>query len=158
MNLREQQNIQYQHDLDNHLDILSLPRSERLKHYGLHFAKYAGRFARGAEEAKSVEETLVDSFLVSLSAANVLNQAFPEIFDMQSECRDVQFTDFSGRFADACEKLDHLEDFRGIALEANLKIISWIIGRASQMECDLLERADARRKQLGARLVFHVGS
>lgn len=158
VNLREQQKLQYQHDLANHLDILSLPRADRLKHYGLHFAKYAGRFARGEAEAKSVEETLVDAFLVSLSAANVLNQALPDMGNSQSDCADIHFTDFSGRFADACEKIDHLEDFRGIAVESNLKIISWIVARSLQIECDLLRLADTRRKQLAARLVFNVGS
>jgi hypothetical protein len=61
------QSAQYSHDMRNHFDILSLPKTDRLKHYGLHFAKYVGRLARGADEPKSVERTLVDAILVSLS-------------------------------------------------------------------------------------------
>jgi hypothetical protein len=72
MSMRKRQQAQYEHDLHNHFDILSLSRLDRLKHYGLHFAKYAGRLARGEREAKSRQETLVDAFLVALSAANAL--------------------------------------------------------------------------------------
>ena len=159
MNLKEQQKRQYQHDLKNHLDILSLPRVDRLKHYGLHFAKYAGRLARGSAEVKSIQETIVDAFLVSLSAANVLNQAFPEVgVDNTSKCTDLEFIDFSGRFADACEKIDHLEEFREIALNSNLKIMSWIVNKSERIPCDLLDLAEKRRVQLSGRLVFNVGS
>ena len=39
------QREQYRHDQRNHSDIACLAKSERLKHYGLHFAKYVGRLA-----------------------------------------------------------------------------------------------------------------
>ncbi len=68
------QRQQYKHDHRNHTDILSLSKTDRLKHYGLHFAKYVGRLARGIDEPKSVERTVVDTFLVCLSAANTLHQ------------------------------------------------------------------------------------
>lgn len=122
VSMRERQRAQHEHDLKNHFDILSLSRQDRLKHYGLHFAKYAGRFARGAAEVKTRKETLIDAFLVVLSAANALNQA---LIDPQDEWRigeapsDLSFTDQAGRFANACEKIDHLEEFRAIALAAN---------------------------------------
>lgn len=159
MDLREQQRLQYQHDLNNHLDILSLPRVDRLKHYGLHFAKYAGRFARGNAETKTVQETLVDTFLVGLSAANVLNQALPQVQFITSRKRlDADFTDYSGRFADACEKIDHLEEFRDIALQANMKIMEWVAERSHQLNIDLISLVATRRQQLANRLVFNVGS
>lgn len=66
MSMRKRQQTQYEHDLNNHFDILSLSRLDRVKHYGLHFAKYSGRLARGEKEAKSRRETLVDAFLVVL--------------------------------------------------------------------------------------------
>lgn len=65
MEMKKRQQAQHEHDLKNHFDILSLSRLDRLKHYGLHFAKYAGRFARGEAEAKSRSETLTDAFLVA---------------------------------------------------------------------------------------------
>ena len=54
------QREQHHHDRRNHADILSLPKPDRLKHYGLHFAKYIGRLARGADEQKSIERTIVE--------------------------------------------------------------------------------------------------
>jgi len=71
--LRLQQD-QHRHDQRNHTDILHLSKSDRLKHYGLHFAKYVGRLARGSAEPIPYERTLVDTVLVSLSAANTLHQ------------------------------------------------------------------------------------
>src|SRR5258707_1695287 len=73
------QREQYAHDRRNHSDILHLSKSDRLKHYGLHFAKYVGRLARGTEEQKSLERTVVDTFLVCLSAANTLHQELSSI-------------------------------------------------------------------------------
>ena len=45
--LAQLQREQYVHDQRNHFDIICLPKPDRLKHYGLHFAKYVGRLARG---------------------------------------------------------------------------------------------------------------
>ena len=126
MTMRAHQQAQHEHDLKNHFDILSLSRLDRLKHYGLHFAKYAGRLARGDAEAKSRSETLTDAFLVALSAANALNQALPDVSDEAADGEahsDLAFTDQAGRFADACEKIDHLEEFRTIALDANAALV-----------------------------------
>jgi hypothetical protein len=61
---------QFHHDQRNHLDILCMPKPDRLKHYGLHFAKYVGRLARGSAEPKPQKQTLVDALLISLSASD----------------------------------------------------------------------------------------
>jgi hypothetical protein len=155
--MRERQRSQHEHDLKNHFDIVSLSRQDRLKHYGLHFAKYAGRFARGDAELKSRKETLVDAFLVALSAANALNQALPDQETGQaisSAPSDLDFTDHAGRFADACEKIDHLEDFRAIALGANAALVDWIMRSAAVSGFDLDTLADERRRQLVRRQVY----
>jgi len=157
MNMKQQQQIQYDHDLKNHFDILSLSRIDRLKHYGLHFSKYAGRFARGDAEIKSRQETLTDAFLVCLSAANALNQALPERNyheNFATPLSDLEFTDYAGRFADACEKIDHLEEFRKIALEANIGLSDWILKASAANSIDLYFLVDERRKKLAHRLVY----
>ncbi|WP_394887475.1 hypothetical protein ACG873_21605 [Mesorhizobium sp. AaZ16] len=157
ISMRARQRAQYEHDLHNHFDILSLSRSERLKHYGLHFAKYAGRFARGDAEVKTRKETLVDAFLVVLSAANALNQALPDVEVGQPIVEapsDLSFTDHAGRFADACEKIDHLEEFRSIALAANAALSEWIICSAVATGFDLDALVDERRWQLARRQVY----
>src|SRR5437879_3443574 len=97
---------QFSHDRRNHSDILNLCKTDRLKHYGLHFAKYVGRLARGAKEPKSIERTVVDTFLVCLSAANTLHQELgsPSLHSgSQTSENDPVYVlaDAAGRFADA---------------------------------------------------------
>ncbi|WP_127142584.1 hypothetical protein [Pelagibacterium montanilacus] len=152
MDFKKQQQIQYQHDLSNHFDILAMSRVDRIKHYGLHFAKYAGRFARGNYEKKSESQTLVDAFLVSLSAANALNQLLEETLPHSTEF--AIFTDYSGRFADACEKIDHLEEFRDHALNANSAIMGWLVAFASIRSVDIVHLAAERRNFLARRAVY----
>lgn len=157
VSMRARQRAQYEHDLHNHFDILSLSRLDRLKHYGLHFAKYAGRFARGDAEVKTRRETLVDAFLVALSAANALNQALPDVGTgglIGDTTSDLAFTDYAGRFADACEKIDHLEEFRAIALAANAALSEWIVCSAKAAGFDLDALVDDRRRQLARRQVY----
>ena len=157
MLMRSRQQAQHEHDLRNHFDVLSLSRSDRLKHYGLHFAKYAGRFARGNAEVKSRPETLVDAFLVALGAANALNQTLPDVDGARGvgeKPSDLAFTDQAGRFADACEKIDHLEEFRTIACDANAAIVEWIVRSAVVAGLDLDALVDARRRQLARRPVY----
>jgi len=124
------QSKQYVHDMRNHFEILSLHRVDRLKHYGLHYAKYAGRLARGADEKKPVEETRVGAFLIALSVANTLTQDLGEIAlaEGSAEPDDLlrPLADASGRFADACEKVDPLEPFVPIAAAANADILRWV--------------------------------
>ena len=157
MTMRARQQAQHEHDLKNHFDILSLSRLDRLKHYGLHFAKYAGRFARGEAEAKNRSETLTDAFLVALSAANALNQALPDVDGGTADGdapSDLVFTDQAGRFADACEKIDHLEEFRTIALNANAALVEWIVRLAAADGLDLDALIEERRRQLARRPVY----
>jgi len=155
------QREQHHHDKRNHSDILNLPKSDRLKHYGLHFAKYVGRLARGLDEAKSVEQTIVDTLLVGLSAANTLHQ------DLSAATRSIlrnsqvdpiyAFADAMGRFADACEKIDHLEEFLSIARQANVDVLNWTIRTASERQIDLASAIQVRRKELAARQFYISG-
>jgi hypothetical protein len=151
------QREQHAHDMRNHYDIISLHKTERLKHYGLHFAKYVGRLARESAETKPVERTLVDTLLVGLSTANTLHQDLSkEQFDATS-LRGPQldplrtFADAAGRFADACEKIDHLEEFLPIAKLANRDIVNWTMCAAGERNFDLASGIRARRKELALR-------
>ena len=139
--------------------LISVTSYNLLKHYGLHFAKYAGRLARGNAEAKNRDETLVDAFLVALSAANALNQKLQDVNAGSGDApSDLAFTDHTGRFADACEKIDHLEEFRSIALDANAAITDWIVRNATVQGVDLDALVEERRKQLAQRAVYAPGS
>jgi hypothetical protein len=150
------QRAQYAHDMRNHFDILSLHKNNRLKHYGLHFAKYVGRLAREGDESKPAERTLVDAILVSLSAANTLHQDLSkESFRIESTPKQVDplriFADASGRFADACEKIDHMEEFLAIARKANTDIMAWLIREARERGLPLLTEVEKRRGELANR-------
>ncbi|MGE3916619.1 MAG: hypothetical protein AB7F78_13060, partial [Hyphomicrobiaceae bacterium] len=107
--LLRMQREQYLHDRRNHADVMSLPRGDRLKHYGLHFAKYVGRLARSLDEVPE-HRTPVDVLLIALSAANTLqiNLATTNLRPTVGIGDDLRrFADAVGRFADACEKIDH---------------------------------------------------
>lgn len=159
--LAELQKEQFRHDQRNHSDIACLPKPDRLKHYGLHFAKYVGRLARGASEGMSFDRTVVDTALVCLSAANTLHQRLAEC-DLVAQKLDLQidpmlpFADATGRFADACEKIDHLEEFLPIARAANEDILRWTLSITSQRNLDLLDLIRDRRRQLAERQFYIV--
>lgn len=157
----ELQRSQYAHDMRNHFDILSLHKTDRLKHYGLHFAKYVGRLARESNEVIPVDRTVVDAVLVALSAANTLHQDLSKDELRQSDAADQidplrQFADAAGRFANACEKIDHMEDFVPIAKASNKDIMSWLLHEADHRNIDLLKEIVGRRQHLAARH-FYIG-
>ena len=150
---------QFHHDQRNHFDILCLPKPDRLKHYGLHFAKYVGRLARGTAEPKSQKQTIVDALLISLSAANTLHQDLASIRVETIRRTDqidplLVFADAAGRFADACEKLDHLEDSFALARNANIDILHWLITTADELQFDLVGALCERRTELAARQFY----
>lgn len=158
--LAKLQQEQYLHDCRNHQEVLCLHKNDRLKHYGLHFSKYVGRIARGALEPKSFERTLVDVFLVSLSSSNTLQhdltKAAIRLVDF-SRVNDsfAIFADATGRYADACEKIDHLESFMPIISQANIDIVSWALSMTNSLDFDLLSATFARRREL-ARRPFYI--
>jgi hypothetical protein len=153
------QREQHRHDQRNHSDIACLPKSDRLKHYGLHFAKYVGRLARGDVEVHSVERTITDTTLICLSAANTLHQRL-DASDLTAKVRNLQIdlirplADAAGRFADACEKIDHLEDFLTIARSANEDILRWILAVSEERQIDLSVSIKTRRSELAAKQFY----
>ncbi len=158
--LRDLQITQQKHDLENHFEIICLPKSERLKHYGLHFAKYVGRLARNPKSDAELKRTLVDAFLISLCAANALNQRlYQHNWRLDGDCSQIDllvFADAVGRFADACEKIDHLESFRDIALDANADVVDWILNKADELKFEIEHYAIARRDVLATRQAYHA--
>jgi hypothetical protein len=66
---------------------------------------------------------VIDAILVGLSAANTLHQDLSALdFKAKAWPSEVDplrvFAEAAGRFADACEKLDHLEDSYTMARDA----------------------------------------
>jgi hypothetical protein len=65
-----------------------------------------------------------------------------------------RLADAAGRFADACEKIDHLEEFMTIARQANIDVLKWTIEYAAERELELEPAVQARRKELAARQFY----
>jgi hypothetical protein len=153
--IRRLQREQFRHDQRNHSDIHCLAKADRLKHYGLHFSKYVGRLARGESEEKSLARTVVDTALVSLSAANTLHQRLEAACDVGGFAPQVDplrlFADAAGRFADACEKIDHLEEFVSLAVHANSDVMRWVLSFSGERGIDLETGIHERRSQLAKR-------
>lgn len=152
--LLDWQQDQYDHDMRYHFDILSLRKEERLKHYAMHFAKYAGRFARGNKEEKSTERTFVDALLVCLSAANTLHQKLSHSANRTNDPTLIRLTDAAGRFNDATEKIDHLEPFIEIARESNQDILDTLLDFAVSEAVDVAHTLQSRRSELRERQFF----
>ncbi len=152
--LLDWQKDQYEHDMRNHFDILSLHKEERLKHYAMHFAKYAGRLARGAKEEKRTERTFVDALLVCLSAANTLHQKLSYSSSRSNDSFFIRLTDAAGRFNDAAEKIDHLEPFIEIARESNQDILDTLLDFAVSEAVDVEKSLETRRSELRQRQFF----
>ena len=148
------QKDQYEHDMRNHFDILSRHKEDRLKHYAMHFAKYAGRLARGEKEKKPEERTFVDTLLVCLSAANTLHQ---KLFYSPGKSNDsllIRLTDAAGRFNDAAEKIDHLEPFVDIARASNRDILDVLLDFAVSEAIDVDRILRNRRVELRDRQFY----
>jgi hypothetical protein len=153
------QRDQFHHDQRNHSDIACLHKTDRLKHYGLHFAKYVGRLARGTADPISVERTIVDTTLVCLSAANTLHQKlnFPNDNQIHKNLENDNFiplADAAGRFADACEKIDHMEEFVEMARHSNQDILNWVFSATASNSLDLYPALKARRAELAERQFY----
>jgi len=148
---------QYRHDQRNHFDIICLPKEDRLKHYGLHFAKYVGRLAR-TDETKSRARTLTDTALVCLSAANTLHLRLDQQSFASGLAKQIDpirpLADAAGRFADACEKIDHLEDFLPLARQANIDVLQWVLSTAFEQSLDLNKLISERRRELAERQFY----
>jgi hypothetical protein len=155
--LRGFQISQQTHDLKNHFEIISMSKSDRLKHYGLHFAKYVGRLYRGGKEKKTITRTLTDAFLIALSSANTLNINASEniVIDDVIALDFEYFADWVGVYCDGCEKIDHFEESRVMLVESNQKIINWIMSSSMMIQYDLSASTLARRDELARRLVYN---
>jgi hypothetical protein len=158
-NLLEWQSAQHIHDSRNHSDIACLHKTDRLKHYGLHFAKYVGRLARGDTDPISYERTIVDTALVCLSAANTLHQKLDTPGDnlLRKDLKNnalESLADAAGRFADACEKIDHMEEFVEMARASNQDILNWVFSATASNELDIESAMKNRRSELADRQFY----
>lgn len=123
---------QHRHDELYHREIARLSLHQRLNHMALHFAKYAGKISTTTDR-QELQRVFVDSLVIALSTANILNVHLGELLQLESKenlglmefglataGEHPEFADpakalrpfvaAAGRIAGACEKIDHLEE------------------------------------------------
>ncbi len=174
---------QFQHDETYHREVARLSVHQRLNHMALHFAKYVGRIAgesADSEDHEKFDQTIVDSFVIALSTANILNlklsdslerssdsptlsefgatllrQDQPASLDVLHFLRELAIA--VGEMAKACESVDHLEayPFREKISESLLKISRTLIKAMAWRRINPSQAVHARLEGVKAKSIFH---
>lgn len=175
---------QLQHDEFAHKDILCLPIQTRIKHMVLHFSKYVGKLveARELQSREMLVSTIVDTWIIVLASANMLNLKLSE--RLNSEDRTYQnlnslgqtFVDShciassdpfdlalfelgksTGKMAKACESLDHMEGFssRESLEEGVLEIARLSLAVSARLQINLLPFVSHRWRQVERKSIFY---
>ena len=174
---------QLKHDQLYHKDIVILPLAARLKHMALHNAKYTSYFlsALHVGDSKLFKKTLLDAFVISLASANALNQDLgAALVDAVGDAASLKeagsllaeklpsdgsdplwlartFAEHTGKFAKACESIDHIEGdvpFRQWMLEANNSLFKTVIAEASARGMDLPPLYRGRMREIETKSIF----
>jgi hypothetical protein len=158
--LRRLQEFQAEHDAKHHGDVHGLPRAECIRHLVLHFAKYSGRLVDCTSHAEEMfSRTLVDTFIVSMSARNVLGLPANELeyWQLPGPPTSPPLPFFrlalakqAGLLAKACEALDHREqiDYAGIYREGVNAILRAVIAISFAVEIDIATLTEERWKEI----------
>lgn len=180
--LRNLQARQREHDIRAHQDIYYLPYPARMKHLTFHVAKYSGRLASKSISETELTRTLVDAFIISLAAADVLHLDFseslnkkvkidqyPNLIDFGLALRDQpnkseglsdwyfrKVAYIAGRMAKACESLDHMEPipYREILSESVIELCRVTITAAAIQSINLLASTGERWEIIEAQRIF----
>lgn len=174
---------QLRHDELAHKDILCLPVQTRIKHMVLHFAKYVGKLveARQLESHDLLASTLVDTWVIVLASANMLNirlseklnpedipyqnlqsigQAFAgSQFISSKDPFDLALFELgksTGRMAKACESLDHMEKFpfREAVEQGVLEIARLTLAISATLGINLYHLVSLRWKEVERKSIF----
>jgi len=162
-----------------HHDISCFPYPERIKHLTLHLAKYAAALAHEYNTPTEFIRTVVDVFIVCLSAAEILEIDLSNvaekwgastadqsplikpglaIWERESKV-DVRqgsyFRDLSiivGRMAAACEALDHRESvhYRSVLHDPIVELCRISFIMASALSLDLMSAVTGRWQEAKA--------
>jgi len=175
------QHDQREHDLRAHKDIVYLPYPSRIRHLTFHVAKYSGRLAANPSPA-DMGKTIVDAFIICLSAAEVLNISFSREFGSLTAVygyRDLgalgralnpgaadpgnvaewyfrQLALVGGRMAKACESLDHMEPipYREMLSSAIIELARASLVTAGRLGIDLEVSVRQRWEEIESRSIL----
>lgn len=180
--LRNLQVRQREHDIRAHQDVYYLPYPNRIKHLTFHVAKYSGRLAQKSISDVEFARTLVDAFIIALSAADVLRIDLSEALnnqvkvdqhsnlidfglahrDKNSKADGLQdwyfrrIASVAGYMAKACESLDHMEPipYREVLSEAVTELCLVTIIAAAIRSIDLVTATGERWEIIEAQRIF----
>ena len=181
MNLQTEQ---LHHDEFAHKDILCLPIQTRIKHMVLHFSKYVGRLieAREVQSHELLISTLVDTWIIVLASANMLNirlsdklnldlhghESLNSIGEVFASLHSASTSDpfdltlfelgkITGKMAKACESLDHMEKFASReALEQGvLEIARLSLAVSTILKINVSLLVSSRWKEVERKSIFY---
>lgn len=178
------QTEQLDHDELFHKEITRLTIHQRLNHMALHFAKYSGKICNcvlNSLNEQILRKTIIDSFIISITCANILNLRISEKLINPSESEYSSLSDLgysiakrleintqdslwlvktfpvaAGEFAKACESIDHLESYkyRESIIDSAVKICSLMITAASYLKIDLVSEVPLRLNEVKKKSIF----
>lgn len=178
------QTEQLDHDELFHKEITRLTIHQRLNHMALHFAKYSGKICNcilNSLDEQILRRAIVDSFIISITCANILNIRISEKLIDPSEPEYPSLSDLgcniakrleintqdslwlvktfpvaAGEFAKACESIDHLEShpYRESITDSVVKICLLMIVAALHLKIDLFLEVPLRLNDVRKKSIF----
>jgi hypothetical protein len=151
---------QFQHDEKYHREIARLTVQDRLKHMALHFAKYAGQLYAGPSESE-FRRLATDVLIIGISTANILNLRLADVLGSTNASDGWAFDRClvvaAGQMAEACEKMDHMEDFayRPRISAQTIKIINSVLALFVENNWDVGNSIETRLAPVKAKSIFH---
>lgn len=114
--LNAYQRLQMKHDEIYHHDIVVLGVHRRMNHITLHLAKYLSSLLCLPTTNPNNRRVFIDSFIMVVSAGNLLGISFVKEFEIQyensiNEPFINQYSQLLSELAKACEATDHQEDY-----------------------------------------------
>lgn len=180
--LFELQIEQHHHDETYHREIARLPIHQRLNHMTLHYAKYVALIAEATlmeKPERIVARALIDSFIIALSTANILNVKLADIIIPQDQSfedlralgkfysngrEDIHLPTLLarmaisvGQMAKACESVDHLESlpYRELLTSGLRTLVAETITSLAQLNIEPGNAARERLSGVKQRSIFH---
>jgi hypothetical protein len=142
---------QMKHDEIYHHDIFVLNIAQRMTHVALHLVKYLTPLSSFPVSAPENKKAFIDSFIMVVSASNLLGILLSKLFDNNEKTRFnetfiSEYIRILSNLAKACEAVDHQEDFpiRAIWAESIKKMFFLLIHEASSRNISLIEEASSR--------------
>ncbi|MEZ5947035.1 MAG: hypothetical protein R3C04_09350 [Hyphomonas sp.] len=172
------QKQQLHHDENYHREIARLPMPHRLQHMALHISKYFARLVAGELDDQARLRLWTDAFIISVSTCNILNRKLEDIWGVNSSSMSAselagwidrafsaddlpsgrirRFAECTEQMANACEKMDHIEEFSyRSAISASVGGIAGEAAAEIQKCGDLFEVVTSRLDGVKSKSIFH---